>query len=862
MSGFDDWLDAAPASAPEAASDSSPGGFDGWLGSNAPAVASPSTATEDRATRAPQGGPPPVPPMNGWSMGAGDVAGGLAQSLTHGLAWAGQKVAPDSQFTKDATKGASDIDARIAQVDAAYDAQRQAAMPPTLSGLVTGDKEKPGVDWPRLAAAGGLSAPMLAFGPEFKGLSLLQKLALGTAQGSVGGAIAPTNVAPGDTYAGEKAKQIGLGGALGAGMPALLSGVPKAVKGVSNALAPVINPRAYVGKGLAGSMDPAAAAAAADAIRNAPTYVDGSMPTSAQVAQNVGLVQTEKALANKDVGFKGQLAERGIANDAARYSAADSVVGANLPVEQQNFLAAQQQRVTNGQVELPPVSDAQAALMQTPAYKQGMQKARDLASNAQNSVFDNQTASINTGLANDLNSTVGTPETLAALRTARGATAADDYLSTHVGIPLDDPGMVALMKTPAMRTALKAAGDSAANRQQGGILTTVQNRANANLGGAVGTPQQYVSGRALVAAKKNLDDQIGHANSSSQPGIAGDVSAVKDQLVTFLKKNIPGYEQASSNYAAASVPIDQQAALQQRLVGAVNPLTGQANPSTLAAAINSITAAQAKNGLSAADKVTPELLAQVRALGQRAQQAPSNLTGLSGQGQEFMRQGLGVAGSDAAPAFDQYLSANSPSYAKFVSEAGTTGKDLEARAALNDALATLRGKALGATEKPQMLLTSASTAFAKANLTGQAKTVADNILKDLQRTTVSNAVRSGGSDTAYNNTANGWLARTLYGPTFGGATQTAKVLGSGATALAGHPFAAAGVYAGMNKLGSTVGGKLNAALGNYLLNPDTLLPYLDAHAASTARNPQTANALSRLMQNYARPAVLGGLLTQ
>lgn len=861
MSGFDDWLDAAPASAPAAASDSSPS-FDDWLGSNAPAVASPSTATEDRATRAPQGGPPPVPPMNSWSMAAGDVGGGLAQSLTHGLAWAGQKVAPDSQFTKDATQGASDIDARITQVNAAYDAQRQAEMPPTLSGLVTGAKEKPGVDWKRLVGAGALSAPLLAFGPEFKGLSLLQKLLLGAAQGGAGGAIAPTNVAPGQTYAGQEAQKIGLGLAAGAGMPLALSGVPMAVKGVANALAPVLNAAKYVGKGLAGSMDPAAAAAAADAIRNAPTYVDGSLPTTAQVGQNVGLVQTEKALANKDVGFKGQLAERGIANDAARYSAADNVVGANLPVEQQNFLAAQQARVARGQVELPPVSPDQALLMQTPAYKQGMAKARDLASNAQNPVFDNQTAAINTGLASDLQNVTGTPESLAALRKVRGQDAADNYLSTHVGVPLDDPGMVALLKTPAMQAAVNDAATSAANRQQGGIITTVANRANANLGGAKGAPQQYISGSALVAAKSNLNAQINKAAAEGDSGTAGDVGNVKTQLDAFLRKNIPGYGAANDAYAVASGPIDQQQALQQRLVGAINPLTGQANPSTLAAAINSITAAQAKNGLSAADKVTPELLAKVQALGQRAQQAPSNLTGLTGQGQEFMRQGLDVAGSDAAPAFDQYLSANSPSYAKFVSEAGTTGKDLEARAALNDALSTLRGKALGATEKPQMLLTSASTAFNNANLTGQAKTVADNILKDLQRTTVSNAVRSGGSDTAYNNTANGWLARTLYGPTFGGASQTAKTLGTAATAIAGHPFAAAGVYAGMNKLGTTVGGKLNAALGNYLLNPDTLLPYLDAHAASAARNPQTANALSRLMQNYARPAVLGGLLTQ
>lgn len=130
--------------------------------------------------------------------------------------------------------------------------------------------------------------------------------------------------------------------------------------------------------------------------------------------------------------------------------------------------------------------------------------------------------------------------------------------------------------------------------------------------------------------------------------------------------------------------------------------------------------------------------------------------------------------------------------------------------------------------------------------------------QDLQRATVSNAVRSPGSDTAYNLAANGWLARQLYGPTFGGAGNVAKAVGAlGATAL-GHPMVGLGILGGANRVGQMIGGRLQDRLSGLLMNPDTVLPYLDARAASAAQ--AGPGALMQGLLNYGRPAAVQGLL--
>jgi hypothetical protein len=128
--------------------------------------------------------------------------------------------------------------------------------------------------------------------------------------------------------------------------------------------------------------------------------------------------------------------------------------------------------------------------------------------------------------------------------------------------------------------------------------------------------------------------------------------------------------------------------------------------------------------------------------------------------------------------------------------------------------------------------------------------------QDLQRATVSNSIKSPGSDTAYNLAANGWLARQLYGPTFGGAGNVGKAIGAiGATAL-GHPMAGLGILGAGNRIGQMVGGRLQDRLTGLLMDPNAILPYLDTRAAAPAQ--AVPNALVRGLLNYARPAAVTG----
>jgi hypothetical protein len=175
---------------------------------------------------------------------------------------------------------------------------------------------------------------------------------------------------------------------------------------------------------------------------------------------------------------------------------------------------------------------------------------------------------------------------------------------------------------------------------------------------------------------------------------------------------------------------------------------------------------------------------------------------------------------------------------------------------------TLGTRALNATGTPEILLSNYRTAMGQAlkgaehGIDPTAQATLQGIQQDLQRASISNSIRSPGSDTAYNLAANGWLAKNLYGPSFEGATGLGKGVAAGATFLSGHPMAAAGVLAGGNKVGQFVGGRLQGQLGDLLLNPKALLPFLDSHAASAAQPVQ--GPFMRGLLDYGRPAITSG----
>ncbi|MGN6651159.1 hypothetical protein [Trinickia sp.] len=186
---------------------------------------------------------------------------------------------------------------------------------------------------------------------------------------------------------------------------------------------------------------------------------------------------------------------------------------------------------------------------------------------------------------------------------------------------------------------------------------------------------------------------------------------------------------------------------------------------------------------------------------------------------------------------------------------------MEAGQAIANGLGTRSMNAGGAPEIQLMPYRSALTSAMKNapyGIDANALNTLQGIGQDLQRATVSNSIRSPGSDTAYNLAANGWLARQLYGPTFGGAGGLGRAIAGIGPAVAGHPWAGLAAAGGIGKIGQMVGNRLQDRLTGLLMDPNAALPFLDARAAAAAQS--VPGPLMQGLLNYGRPAAVNGLL--
>jgi hypothetical protein len=229
-----------------------------------------------------------------------------------------------------------------------------------------------------------------------------------------------------------------------------------------------------------------------------------------------------------------------------------------------------------------------------------------------------------------LANTTGSKADLDTARALRSAQGADDYLSTQVGIPTSNTEYNALKQTPAFRSAF-ARAQSMARNAGATVETQVQNRANANLGGAVGKPETYVSGQGLQIMKEALDDQINKATVAGAKKQAANIIGVRDRLVALMDKEIPGYADARANWAQASRPIDAMSYLQ-----GLNLTDAQGNI-TLAkvdSALKSLEKARRAPGVNEAKSVTADQINALtslrddllRAKGSEAGKAPGSPT--------------------------------------------------------------------------------------------------------------------------------------------------------------------------------------------------------------------------------------------
>jgi hypothetical protein len=356
MSAFDDYLSASAESAKPS--------FDAYVGAS-PVPASAAGSAGAAAVQPAAG--QPVPVTNGFLTGVGDVAKGTTQGIVHGLSWLADKVAPDSQFAKDAHAALPQMQQAIDQQNAAYETQRAA-------------NGQSGIDLSRLAGTAVGTAPTMLMGG---GTSLPARMAISALQGGAGAAMMPTtNISPEQSYAGQKLEQMAVGGALGAAAPALYQGAKSVGSGVWNALKPVVQPGKFVGQGLSGALSPQDAAAVAQNIRGAQQFVPGSVPTTAQAGANPVLVQTEKALANDSPDFRTALLNRTIGNNDARWQALMGVAQdqTTLDAAKQARTAAAQPLYDAAHQSTANVGPAFMRYAQIPEMQDAMQRANQLAS--------------------------------------------------------------------------------------------------------------------------------------------------------------------------------------------------------------------------------------------------------------------------------------------------------------------------------------------------------------------------------------------------------------------------------------------------------------------------------------------------
>jgi hypothetical protein len=364
----------------------------------------------------------PVPVTNGFLTGVGDIVKGGAQDIVHGLSWVADKIAPDSQFARDARAALPQMQQTIDQQNQAYDAQRAA-------------NGQSGIDLARLGGNAVGTLPVMAMGG---GEGLLGRIGMGALQGGVSGGLMPTTGNSDQSFGQQKAAQIGLGAATGAAIPAAFEGARAVGNGLWNVVQPVVQPGRYVGRGIANAMDPAEAAAAAANIRSAPQFVQGSVPTTAQAAQTPFMVQTEKAAGNIP-SFKTAMAQRAIDNNDARWNALMGVAQtpealqaaqtARADAVQPLYDAANQQTANVGRAFM--------RFAQRPAVQQAMQRADTMAQNeGVNLTWPQQGGSreIN-GQALDytkraLDDMIGEAQRSGSAQQVRALTDANDYLKS------------------------------------------------------------------------------------------------------------------------------------------------------------------------------------------------------------------------------------------------------------------------------------------------------------------------------------------------------------------------------------------------------------------------------------------------
>lgn len=236
------------------------------------------------------------------SMGA---LHGVSQFAEHGINALANRLPSGNPVREYINRTVASDDAALRQREADYQARTDGnAM--SYAGAVGGEV------LPFMAAA-----PAKILGAVGQGASrllpasapVLRKVASGAAQGAAIGAVQP--VVGEGSYASQKATQVAVGAGTGGALPALAA----SARGATNLARHVVAPGSIARDNLVSNLG--ADASTVNQLRNAPQYVPGEAPTTAQVLANPRAVMTEKALRNNPE-YKPQFEDIDNANNAAR----------------------------------------------------------------------------------------------------------------------------------------------------------------------------------------------------------------------------------------------------------------------------------------------------------------------------------------------------------------------------------------------------------------------------------------------------------------------------------------------------------------------------------------------------------------
>ena len=196
----------------------------------------------------------------------------------------------------------------------------------------------------------------------------------------------------------------------------------------------------------------------------------------------------------------------------------------------------------------------------------------------------------------------------------------------------------------------------------------------------------------------------------------------------------------------------------------------------------------------------------------------------------------------------------SPTYAQARQEFAAASRPINTMEVANELLGKLETNNFDASGMPKIDYRGYKAALSRAlrdseyGIDPKAQGVLEAVQRDLQRATASNAVRTSGSDTAFNLQAPGWLARHFYGPNYEGPTLPLRIggmtAGAALGAATGHPLAglSIGTAAGFGTgalIGKAAGSRVNAEMAEAMLDPAKFLGLLRS-AEAGARTAQSA----------------------